>query len=103
MAYSLDRIETMEHVLNSMQDNIENLQAALVNYKDKLPQYEALLRYYGSSEYRDDLDAMEQNRLPSNLACGVLTEDAVYNMIFEQKKLLENLLELSLKITQLNY
>ena len=64
----------MEHILNSATNAVSELEKLLPDIKD-------LLAYYGSREWFDDLEADNKGELPAELRRGVLSEDAVYDLI----------------------
>ena len=64
----------MEHILNSATNAVSELEKLHPDIKD-------LLAYYGSREWFDDLEADNKGELPADLRRGVLSEDAVYDLI----------------------
>ena len=49
-----------------------------------------LLRYYEGGQWRKDYELDEQGLLPRDLKRGVLSEDAVYNLLLEIQNRKEN-------------
>lgn len=89
----------MERKLNRVSRAVRRLSAALDDYaavQDDLRELEA---YYGSEDWKQDLAADEQGLLPSDLKRGVLSEDAIWNVLEDnsalQKALRQNLHVLS--------
>ena len=82
------RVREMESRLDRSEAAIRALDEALTGYENILDEYRTLEDYYGSFEWRDDFDADEQGLLPEDLKRGVLSEDAVYDLLTEHKKLL---------------
>jgi len=77
---------------------VMQLSAALDNYEAVQEDIAELERYYGSEQWKQDYAADEAGLLPADLKRGVLSEDALWNLLSDVrelkpdiKKLLENL------------
>lgn len=81
----------MENNLNESQKAIVELSQALENYEKIQAKYFALSRYYGSNQWRKDLEDDEAGKLPHDLKRGVLSEDAVYNLIKDHQDLIKRM------------
>lgn len=88
---TIERIEYMEEILNEGTAAISALSQALAAYAHLAPRLNELFDYYGSPLWFSDLAEDEAGNLPDDLARGVLSEDAVYNLIDENRQLLEEL------------
>ena len=88
---NIERIEYMEEILNEGTAAISALSQALADYVSLAPRLSELFDYYGSPLWFSDLAEDEAGNLPDDLARGVLSEDAVYNLIDENQQLLEAL------------
>ena len=87
----IERIERMER-------NLERATNALRVLNDALDEYEAvqealheLNSYYGSDTWKQDFSDDEQGRLPKDLKRGVLSEDAIWNVLEDYRTLKERL------------
>ena len=87
----IERIERMER-------NLERATNALRVLNDALDEYEAvqealheLNSYYGSDSWKQDFSDDEQGRLPKNLKRGILSEDAIWNLLENYRTLKERL------------
>ena len=87
----IERIERMER-------NLERATNALRVLNDALDEYEAvqealheLNSYYGSDTWKQDFSDDEQGRLPKNLKRGILSEDAIWNVLEDYRNLKERL------------
>ena len=87
----IERIERMER-------NLERAINALRVLNDALDEYEAvqealheLNSYYGSDTWKQDFSDDEQGRLPKNLKRGILSEDAIWNVLEDYRTLKERL------------
>lgn len=88
---NIERIEYMEEILNEGTAAISALSQALAEYTALAPRLAELFDYYGSPLWFSDLAEDEAGNLPDQLRRGVLSEDAVYNLIDENRQLLEEL------------
>lgn len=70
--YRMDRIERVQKYERLFDEALEHPDA------DKLKRLEA---YYTSGEWRDDYIADENGELPPNLKRGVLSQDALYDLL----------------------
>ena len=81
------RICEMEHYLDEGQEVLQNLTEALEKWEAVQEKLLKLFSYYGSPEWFSDLEADEKGDLPKELKRGVLSEDAVYDLICEWEAL----------------
>lgn len=77
----LQRIEYMENILNEGVAAAAALRRALNDYAAISPQLAELFDYYGSEQWFSDLEDDAAGLLPRELRRGVLSEDAVYDLI----------------------
>lgn len=87
----LERIEYMENILDEAASAVAGLHAALERYVGLTDRLEELYEYYGSELWMADFEADEAGLLPEDLKRGVLSEDAVYALLEENRELLEEL------------
>ena len=83
----IERIKKMESYLDEAGAVIAELTEALEKYEKIQNKYYKLENYYGSSKWIDDFEADEAGRLPADLKRGVLSEDAVYDLITDETEL----------------
>ena len=76
-----EHITRMEDILNRHTELMDELNAVLDRVLRHRPEYAALVAYYGSDQWHRDLEADERGDIPRELRRGVLSEDAVYNLI----------------------
>ena len=79
----IDRIRQMEECLDASAAAVEKLGAALKEYEAVQKQYKKLSDYYGSPRWMKDFEDDEAGKLPQDLKRGVLSEDAVYDLLAE--------------------
>ena len=74
--YRLDRIERVEKYERLFDE-------ALSDYDEK--KLAALGQYYTSGEWREDYEADERGEFPPDLKRGVLSQDALYDLLTEER------------------
>ena len=84
----VERIKKMESYLDESGAAIAELNEALAKYERIQNKYYRLEDYYGSKKWMNDFEADEAGKLPADLKRGVLSEDAVYDLITEHKELM---------------
>ena len=84
----------MEARLDEARAAVEALERALDDYDGARSALEALEAYYAGPDWREDFEADEAGLLPSELKRGVLSEDALYELLAENDALLRRLGEL---------
>ena len=77
----IERIQSMEALLNETSDAVVNLANALEDYAKIQEKIGKLSRYYGSDSWYAGVAADEKGRLPDDLARGVLSEYLIYDML----------------------
>ena len=91
----IERIKIMEERLRRAEKAVGRLAAALDEYEAIREDIGELDRYYGSREWRRDLEDDEAGRIPKDLPRGVLSEDEIYNLMADERELLDLMRELS--------
>jgi len=76
-----ERIERMEHCLERVMHAVRGLNEALDEYGAVQEALHELEAYYGSETWKQDYEDDEQGRLPRDLKRGVLSEDAIWNVL----------------------
>ncbi len=87
----LARISAMEERLNRAAGALCRLDAALADLETLRQDVAVLAAYYEGPLWRADFEADERGLLPPDLRRGVLSEDAVYDLLTQYKELLESL------------
>lgn len=90
----IERIREMENCLDASEKAVRELSEALSAYEEVRSLYQKLCDYYGSDLWRQDFEDDEAGKLPPDLKRGVLSEDAVYDLITENRELLVRMLKL---------
>ena len=90
----IERIERMEACLDASEAAIRALSQALSAYEEAQEAYSRLSDYYGSDLWMQDYEDDEAGKLPKELKRGVLSQDAVFDLLTENRELLVRMLRL---------
>ena len=91
----IKRLTYMEQILDEATEAVSSLSEALEKYSAVQDKLQELAAYYSSEQWRQDFDDDSAGKIPSNLKRGVLSEDAVYNLLSDIVDLKERLKELA--------
>lgn len=91
----LERIQKMEERLNKYAQVLADAQKALAELERCQSDYIQLRDYYTGQNFFDDLEYSNSPEFPGNIACGILSEDAVYDLMGDHFETAINLLDLS--------
>ena len=83
----IERIKAMEHCLDRVSQAVMRLSAALDEYAEAQDSLRQLSDYYGSDLWKHDFADDSAGRLPKDLKRGVLSEDAVWNLLEDVRDL----------------
>ncbi|MBR3795305.1 MAG: DUF4298 domain-containing protein [Clostridia bacterium] len=83
----IERIEYMEQILDEAEAATQVLLLALERYRALKPRMAELEAYYTSPQWMRDYEDDCAGRLPEGLRRGVLSEDAVYDLLHMQNVL----------------
>lgn len=81
------RVEEMEQRLREADAAVRDLEDALSRFEKVQDAIAALDRYLGSKEWHADRADDEAGRLPADLPRGVLSEDAIWNLLERNREL----------------
>ena len=84
-------LKAVEQILDEATGIIAAMEEAFQNYQSIQPQLDELFAYYFSPQWKQDLDDDCAGKLPVHLKRGVLSEDAVYNLLTDNMCLIESL------------
>lgn len=88
MMNQIERIQRMEQNLDTVSEAVQRLSNALDAYTTVRPQLQELIDYYESSQWLADYDADCAGLISADLKRGVLSQDAVYDLLAEHDRLL---------------
>ena len=98
----VERVSRMESYLDESGAAITELTEALEKYESVQDKYYELEEYYGSEDWMADFDADRAGELPADLKRGVLSEDAVYDLITDHIELMKRLQDAVLRSMELD-
>ena len=84
-----ERIIRMEALFDKSEEVIHRLETALEDFVAIAPDIAELEAYYTSPQWRKDFEADEAGKLPKDLKRGVLSEDGIWNLLENYKRLKE--------------
>ena len=87
----IERITEMESRFDKVSAILENLESALESFNAAQEEIQILSDYYESSLWREDFEADEAGLLPDTLKRGILSEDALYNLLTLNNELLDSM------------
>ncbi len=87
----IERIEQMETYLNESVAAVQALSNALDQYEAVQKSLKKLTSYFGSLKWYKDFEDDEAGKLPKDLKRGVLSEDAVYDLLEEHHELMQRM------------
>jgi hypothetical protein len=83
----IERITYMEKLFDKSEEVVHRLEQALEDFAAIAPDIAELEAYYTSPQWRKDFEADEAGKLPKDLKRGVLSEDGVWNLLEDYKRL----------------
>ena len=83
----IERITYMEQILDEATEALYSLSEALEKYSAVQDKLQELISYYSSEQWRQDFDDDSAGKIPCDLKRGVLSEDAVYNLLTDVTRL----------------
>ena len=82
-----ERITHMENLLDKSTEVIHRLEQALEDFAALKSDIAELDAYYTSPQWRKDFEADEAGKVPKDLKRGVLSEDGLWNVLEDYKRL----------------
>lgn len=89
----IERITHFEEILDKANQVHRELEDALSRFSGIQADLRALNAYYTGADWRQDFRDDEAGLLPRDLKRGVLSEDAAYDTLTENRELLTRMLE----------
>ena len=87
----IERITRMESLFDKSEEVIRRLDQALEDFAEIEPTIIELEAYYTSPKWRKDFEADEAGKLPKDLKRGVLSEDGIWNLLSDYRRLKEEI------------
>ena len=85
----IDRITKMEAYLDEARQAIDELDRAVIRYKNAQKQIQKLEAYYTGGKWLKDYEADEAGKLPADLKRGVLAEDSINDLLDDNQLIKE--------------
>lgn len=95
MSPEIENIKTLEEFLNKGTALTEKLDVLAEAWEEYYPEFKNLMSYYSSPQWIKDVEASDKGLL-KNRNCGVLSQDAVYNLYTQQRELIFKIMRISL-------
>ena len=77
----IERIRTMEQLLDFALEAMRELPMSFEKYAEVEEAISILSAYYGSNEWKQDYADDEAGLLPKDLKRGILSEDGIWNLL----------------------
>ncbi|MDO4661525.1 MAG: DUF4298 domain-containing protein [Tissierellia bacterium] len=88
----------MENILDNHKKITDNLNKALDEFLSSQKSYKKSVDYYHSEQFQIDYDRSNNNLIDKDIKCGVLSQDAIYDLIGENFNTAIKMLEIATKI-----
>ena len=89
------RIQAMESLLDESLELVNELSDVSNKLKTLIDKTKVLSTYYEGPLWRKDFEDDEKNLLPQGLKRGVLSEDAIYNLLSDVDSIYQELEEIT--------
>lgn len=86
------RVAEMEAAYARCEENARALREALSAWEGDLETFFRLMKYYEGGQWEADKAACEAGELPPGQPCGVLCEDAIYDLYGDMRNLSTDML-----------
>ena len=94
MSKQTERITAMEQRFDACQDAADRMLDALYVYETTFADLQKLVKYYEGSQWMKDFEDDEKGKLPRDLKRGVLSEDAVYDLLSDSREISTRMLKI---------
>ncbi len=86
---AIERISQMEEILDRASSVMAELEKNLSELESLQPDIQKLEAYYTGKDWKADFRLDGQGKFPKDLKRGVLSEDAVYDLLEKNRELLD--------------
>lgn len=97
----IKRVQDMEAILGRWQALAQEGEALVGAMEVAMPELERLVGYYSSPAWNEDYYASEAGAFPEDLPQGVLSQDAVFDLLTQLRGLVLTAQELNLRIARI--
>ena len=88
---ALERIQQMEERFDSLERMVRALEEALQEEGGLRENFGVLQDYMDSGQWLKDYEADEKGRIPKEIKRGVLSQDALYDLLTEAREILQRI------------
>jgi hypothetical protein len=85
----LNDLMEMEAIYRRANKTLKALDADISELQQMQDDLKKLSDYYGSEKWREDFEKDEQGLFPEDLSRGVLSEDGIYNLLEQNKEIMD--------------
>ncbi len=85
----LDRVIYMENLYDRINEALESQDNPVERLGQLQEEINELETYYLGSDWLEDFDAEKRDEFPKNLNRGILTEDAIYDLLSDIDEIME--------------
>ena len=89
----LIRVMEMEAIYDKAREILDEADERVSEYMDFQKEISELEKYYTSPAWKEDLEADEAGKIPSSIKRGILSEDAIYDLLEDNKKIMQQIHE----------
>ena len=95
-----DNIVELTKIYEDHKKLTDKLADVLKDFRDHQKELEKLEKYYYSEDFMRDYDASNKGEIPSEINQGILTEDAIYDLLGDNYYMAREMLDLANYIIQ---
>lgn len=77
----IERVRVMEEDFNVVRDIMNEMEVAISRFESVQERIEHLSNYLENGQFLKDFEADERGELPTDMPRGVLSEDALYDLL----------------------
>jgi len=77
----IERVRVMEEDFNVVRDIMNEMEVAISHFESVQERIEHLSNYLENGQFLKDFEADERGELPKDMPRGVLSEDALYDLL----------------------
>lgn len=77
----IERVRAMEEDFNAVRDSMNEMEIAISNFESIQGRIERLSSYLEDGQFLKDFEDDERGELPQDMPRGVLSEDALYDLL----------------------
>ncbi len=95
---SYDHVEKMEQIRVRQEETLQELQTLLDKLEEQRGAYASLIEYYYSDQRNRDLEDDRAGLIPQTMNRGVLSEDAIFDLVGDYRDTAIRMMEVGLRM-----